>query len=89
MNQGGKTRISNPKSLPKQTDNVSCGYYVLRYMKDLIDIGLENIVKKKKYSNSDIDEIKFLWADSVSGFIVFYFIKVFSIRTKQCIFQSN
>ncbi|KAI5312694.1 hypothetical protein L3X38_041868 [Prunus dulcis] len=63
----------NLQGTPRQPTNVECGYYVMRFKKDIIhDSGLafEKKFDKKKepvvYSQEHIDEVKLEWAEFVN-----------------------
>ncbi|CAL2277835.1 unnamed protein product [Prunus armeniaca] len=63
----------NLQGTPRQQTNVECGYYVMRFMRDIIhDPGLafEKKFDKKKepvvYTQELIDEVRLEWAEFVN-----------------------
>ncbi|CAI9265072.1 unnamed protein product [Lactuca saligna] len=52
-----------------------CGYYMLRFMNEIVEEGIEVLVKdnirdgKVEYTTDDIDEIHEEWSEFVTGFI--------------------
>ncbi|XP_065859959.1 uncharacterized protein [Euphorbia lathyris] len=66
-----------PGKLPTQTDNTSCGYYVMKYMRDIVsekDLKIDEIwnkdPRKSSYSIDEINELRRELADIVLKFIV-------------------
>ncbi|KAL5843150.1 hypothetical protein ACOSQ4_009108 [Xanthoceras sorbifolium] len=58
--------------VPVQEDNVKCGYYVLRFMKDIVaNIRLltENFYRKETYTEAEIDEVRCEWTAFVARYI--------------------
>ncbi|KAL6269563.1 hypothetical protein ACE6H2_026474 [Prunus campanulata] len=58
---------------PEQPTSVECGYYVMRFMRDIIhdpDLNFEKKFDKKKdklqYTQKDIDEVRHEWAEFVN-----------------------
>nr|KAJ0206422.1 hypothetical protein LSAT_V11C500259240 [Lactuca sativa] len=60
---------------PVQSGSTECGYYMLRFMKEIVEEGIEVLVKdnigdgKVEYTAADIDEIHEEWSEFVTGFI--------------------
>nr|KAJ0223907.1 hypothetical protein LSAT_V11C200076590 [Lactuca sativa] len=60
---------------PVQPGGTECGYYMLRFMKEMVEEGIEVLVKdnigdgKVEYTTNDIDEIREEWSEFVTGFI--------------------
>ncbi|BBH05750.1 receptor kinase 3 [Prunus dulcis] len=61
---------------PKQPSSVECGYYVMRFMRDIImdpSLGFENMYAKgnqeASYPQEAIDEVRNEWAETVFQFI--------------------
>ncbi|BBH07006.1 hypothetical protein Prudu_018802 [Prunus dulcis] len=61
---------------PKQPSSVECGYYVMRFMRDIImdpSLGFENKYAKgnqeASYPQEAIDEVRNEWAETVFQFI--------------------
>nr|GME05921.1 putative Ulp1 protease family catalytic domain-containing protein [Ipomoea batatas] len=62
---------------PRQPDNNQCGFYVMAYMRTLIehmpDIddkeSVQALFQKADYNQTDIDLVRSEWADSVSSYI--------------------
>ncbi|CAI9268423.1 unnamed protein product [Lactuca saligna] len=63
------------KHCPVQHGSTECGYYMLRFMKEIVEEGIEVLVKdnigdgKVEYTPKDIDEIREEWSEFVTGFI--------------------
>ncbi|KAL6213606.1 hypothetical protein ACLB2K_013053 [Fragaria x ananassa] len=75
--QPGKKKASPWKPLlgaPIQKDDASCGYYVMRYMKEIVEDNNIDLDKKwgtragLTYTAEDIDEIRGEWAEHVLQF---------------------
>ncbi|KAL4574170.1 hypothetical protein LXL04_020995 [Taraxacum kok-saghyz] len=71
--------------VPKQPGNTECGYYVCKFMKEIIDNGLDVLVnaniskllnflhigdRKQVYKDVDLDGIREDWAHYVSNFVL-------------------
>ncbi|CAH1423010.1 unnamed protein product [Lactuca virosa] len=60
---------------PVQPGSTECGYYMLRFMNEIMEEGIEVLVKdnigggKVVYTTDDIDEIREEWTEFVTGFI--------------------
>ncbi|CAI9280212.1 unnamed protein product [Lactuca saligna] len=60
---------------PTQLGSNECGYYMLRFMKEIVEEGIEVLVKdnigdcKVEYTTADTDEIREEWSTFVTGFI--------------------
>ncbi|CAH1413745.1 unnamed protein product [Lactuca virosa] len=60
---------------PVQPGATECGCYMLRFMKEIVEEGIEVLVKdnigdgKVEYTTDDIDEIREEWSEFVTGFI--------------------
>nr|KAJ0224920.1 hypothetical protein LSAT_V11C100046830 [Lactuca sativa] len=60
---------------PVQPGSTECGYYMLRFMKEIVEEGIEVLVKdnigdgKAEYTTADIYEIREQWSKFVTGFI--------------------
>lgn len=54
---------------PKQPTNVECGFYVMKYMKDVIKeeriLRSGNFKGKRTYMQAEIDEVRVEWINSV------------------------
>ncbi|KAH7842915.1 hypothetical protein Vadar_010575 [Vaccinium darrowii] len=54
---------------PKQPTNVECGFYVMKYMKDVIKeeriLRSGNFKGKRTYTQAEIDEVRVEWINSV------------------------
>ncbi|KAL4554468.1 hypothetical protein LXL04_039298 [Taraxacum kok-saghyz] len=67
--------LSN-ETVPKQPGNTECGYYVCKFMKEIIDNGLDVLVNtnigdgKQVYKDFDLDGIREDWAHYVSNFVL-------------------
>ncbi|KAF7143006.1 hypothetical protein RHSIM_Rhsim05G0213000 [Rhododendron simsii] len=72
---------------PKQPTNVECGFYVMKYMKDLIRderiLSKGNFNGKKTYTKAEIDEVRAEWIKSVMNEVysayMFYWLLVMSL----------
>ncbi|KAL6145353.1 hypothetical protein ACLB2K_056041 [Fragaria x ananassa] len=66
--------IHNFQGAPIQKDDVSCGYYVMRYMKEIVEDNNIDLDKKwgtragLTYTAEEIDEIRGEWAEHVLQF---------------------
>ena len=65
----GQTKFSISQSAPRQKGSVECGYYIMRYMRDIIFNGWKDFAKIEKYTHSHLDEVRSEWGSFVSGFI--------------------
>ncbi|KAI3516150.1 hypothetical protein L1887_15061 [Cichorium endivia] len=60
---------------PRQPGNTECGYYTLKFMKEIVEEGVEVLIDnnvgsgKVHYTDADIDEIREEWASFVTNFI--------------------
>nr|KAJ0198840.1 hypothetical protein LSAT_V11C600316760 [Lactuca sativa] len=56
---------------PVQPGSTECGYYMLRFMKEIVEEGIEVLIGdgKAEYTTADIDEIREEWSTFVTGFI--------------------
>ncbi|KAI3781281.1 hypothetical protein L2E82_11290 [Cichorium intybus] len=60
---------------PRQPGNTECGYYTLKFMKEIVEEGVEVLIDnnvgsgKVHYTDADIDEIREEWASFVANFI--------------------
>ncbi|KAK9076249.1 hypothetical protein SSX86_004582 [Deinandra increscens subsp. villosa] len=60
---------------PCQPGSTECGYYVLRFMKEIVEEGIEILVNdniggtKNEYTDDDLDEIREEWSTFVANFI--------------------
>nr|KAJ0191502.1 hypothetical protein LSAT_V11C800450430 [Lactuca sativa] len=56
---------------PVQPGSTECGYYTLRFMKEIVEEGIEVLIGdgKAEYTTVDIDEIREEWSMFVTGFI--------------------
>nr|GMC54164.1 putative Ulp1 protease family catalytic domain-containing protein [Ipomoea batatas] len=62
---------------PRQPDSSQCGFYVIAYMRTLIehmpDIddkeSVQALFQQADYNQTDIDQVRSEWADSVSSYI--------------------
>nr|KAJ0213315.1 hypothetical protein LSAT_V11C400212520 [Lactuca sativa] len=60
---------------PVKPGGTECGYYMLRFMKEIMEEGIEVLVKDNigdgtvEYTTVDIDEIREEWTEFVTGFI--------------------
>ncbi|CAI9290686.1 unnamed protein product [Lactuca saligna] len=60
---------------PVQPGATECGYYMLRFMKEIMEEGIEVLVKDNigdgnvEYTTDDIDEIREEWSEFIMGFI--------------------
>ena len=56
---------------PTQPGNIECGFFVLRFMRDIIFNvdGLSVLQSKEFYTCDDIDEVRLEWAQFVNRFI--------------------
>ncbi|KAK9277312.1 hypothetical protein L1049_006852 [Liquidambar formosana] len=70
-----KSYVAWPKDLicPKQPNDVECGYYVMRYMKELIEnqsIPIEeNFNGKYTYTPEEIDEVRVEWINFIQEYV--------------------
>ncbi|CAI9295172.1 unnamed protein product [Lactuca saligna] len=70
-----KTEKEELVRYPVQPGSTECGYYMLRFMKEIVEEGIEELVKdnigdgKVEYTTADIDEIREEWSTFVTGFI--------------------
>ncbi|KAK1578131.1 hypothetical protein Q3G72_027801 [Acer saccharum] len=58
---------------PQQPTDIECGYYVMRYMKDIVANHqnvpiMENFNRRDAYSQAEIDEVRSEWAEFVGKF---------------------
>ncbi|KAI5343773.1 hypothetical protein L3X38_011649 [Prunus dulcis] len=62
----------NLQGTPRQPTNVECGYYVMRFMRDIIHdavLEFDKFDKKKEpvvYTQEHIDEVRLEWAEFVN-----------------------
>ncbi|KAL4576434.1 hypothetical protein LXL04_012527 [Taraxacum kok-saghyz] len=84
VNQSTRAQIWNPNpqlllllfQVPKQSGSTESGYYVCKFMKEIIDTGLDMLVKsnigngKQVYKDADLDEIREDWTHYVSYFVL-------------------
>ncbi|CAH1447300.1 unnamed protein product [Lactuca virosa] len=69
-----KTRIRTEKC-PVQPGGTECGYYMLKFIKEIVEEGIEVLVNdnvgdgKVQYTDDDIDEIREEQLSFVTGFI--------------------
>ncbi|KAI3707988.1 hypothetical protein L2E82_36971 [Cichorium intybus] len=76
MQSGSKKRV-NIKWInvlcPLQPGDTECGYYVLKFMKAVVDEGLQvlnnNFWGKNGYTNAELDDLREEWATYVTTFI--------------------
>ncbi|XP_042450193.1 uncharacterized protein LOC122034905 isoform X1 [Zingiber officinale] len=61
---------------PRQPDAKQCGFYVMRYMRDIIEElatierdSLRSIFIKPQYSREEIDEVRYEWAECIQDYI--------------------
>ncbi|KAI3724286.1 hypothetical protein L2E82_36058 [Cichorium intybus] len=59
---------------PRQPGSTECGYYVLRFMKEVVEGGIEVLKNdfgsgKSEYTDDDIDDVREEWASFVTNFI--------------------
>nr|KAJ0225497.1 hypothetical protein LSAT_V11C100024290 [Lactuca sativa] len=56
---------------PVQPGSTECGYYMLRFMKEIVEEGIEVLIRdgKAEYTTADIDEIREEWSTFVTCFI--------------------
>ncbi|KAJ4718934.1 Transposon protein, putative, CACTA, En/Spm sub-class [Melia azedarach] len=57
---------------PRQPGSVECGYYVMRYIEDIMDdrsLLMMDFNDKESYSEEEIDDTRMAWANFVSNFI--------------------
>ncbi|KAE8683135.1 hypothetical protein F3Y22_tig00111213pilonHSYRG00118 [Hibiscus syriacus] len=61
---------------PRQSGGTECGYYVCKFMKEIVENGLQVLVnknvddEKEEYMDDDIDDIRKEWVSYVANFIV-------------------
>ncbi|XP_052622611.1 uncharacterized protein LOC128127913 [Lactuca sativa] len=73
--QNGSNKKVKLNWCPVQPGSTECGYYMLRFMKEIMEEGIEVLVKdnigdgKAEYTIADIDEIREEWSTFVIGFI--------------------
>ncbi|CAI9303092.1 unnamed protein product [Lactuca saligna] len=69
------TQSGSNTRCPTQSGSTECGYHMLRFMKEIVEEGIEVLVKdnigdgKAEYTTADIDEIREEWSTFVTGFI--------------------
>nr|KAJ0207771.1 hypothetical protein LSAT_V11C500246210 [Lactuca sativa] len=69
------TQSGSNKRCPVQPGSTECGYYMLRFMKEIVEEGIEVLVKdnigddKAENTTADIKEIREEWSTFVTGFI--------------------
>ncbi|PRQ36356.1 putative Ulp1 protease family catalytic domain-containing protein [Rosa chinensis] len=58
---------------PRQPGSVECGYYVMKYMKEIIGTPSSSILNmfegKETYTQEEIDVVRIEWAEQVDGYI--------------------
>ncbi|KAK9076248.1 hypothetical protein SSX86_004581 [Deinandra increscens subsp. villosa] len=77
--QSGSKRIAKinwvNSRCPCQPGSTECGYYVLRFMKEIVEEGIEVLVNnniggtKNEYTDDDLDAIREEWSTFVANFI--------------------
>ncbi|KAL1531194.1 hypothetical protein AAHA92_33902 [Salvia divinorum] len=62
--------------VPKQCDAFQCGFYVMKYMREIVDFdafemidSLQSLFNKESYSIAVINEVRTEWADCVQDYI--------------------
>uniref|UniRef100_A0A9I9EG58 Ubiquitin-like protease family profile domain-containing protein n=1 Tax=Cucumis melo TaxID=3656 RepID=A0A9I9EG58_CUCME len=73
-NEEDKTKLEGVKC-PKQSEVVECGYYMMRFMLDIIlskSISIIDIMKdsRRTYTQNDIDCIRSKWAEFVGKHVL-------------------
>ncbi|KAE8692580.1 hypothetical protein F3Y22_tig00110831pilonHSYRG00032 [Hibiscus syriacus] len=64
------------KRCPRQSGGTECGYYVCKFMKEIVENGLQMLVNKnvgdgkEEYTDDDIDDIRKEWVSYVANFIM-------------------
>ncbi|KAI3809261.1 hypothetical protein L1987_25232 [Smallanthus sonchifolius] len=67
--------ISVPRQCPCQPGSIECGYYMLKFMREIVDEGVEILAnnnvgrRKDEYTDDDIDGVREEWSNFVSNFI--------------------
>ena len=64
----GKTKYIVGENHPRQYDNISCGYFVLRYMYELVAKN-GRISPRSSYQETELLEIIIMWCEYVYGFV--------------------
>ncbi|KAH6779685.1 hypothetical protein C2S52_010922 [Perilla frutescens var. hirtella] len=66
------SRLISCGHAPRQPDSKQCGFYVLRFMKEIIEelqqngsISVRSLFKKEKYLPGEIDDVRVEWANCV------------------------
>nr|KAJ0212473.1 hypothetical protein LSAT_V11C400191720 [Lactuca sativa] len=69
--QSGSNKRVKLNRCPVQPGSTKCGYYMLRFMKEIVEERIEVLIRdgKVEYTTDDIDEIREEWSEFVTGFI--------------------
>ncbi|KAH6776910.1 hypothetical protein C2S52_007665 [Perilla frutescens var. hirtella] len=68
--KGKKQPVWEILKAPRQPDSKQCGFYVMRYMKEIIESGsISKQFRKEPYSTKEIDEVRAEWADCVLDYV--------------------
>ncbi|XP_024041456.1 sentrin-specific protease 5-like [Citrus clementina] len=61
-NANRKSFVWKRVKCPQQTTNVECGYYVMRFMKEIIE---NQFVGRDNFTQKDIDKVRVEWAEYI------------------------
>ncbi|KAH6805637.1 hypothetical protein C2S51_030468 [Perilla frutescens var. frutescens] len=68
--KGKKQPVWEILKAPRQPDSKQCEFYVMRYMKEIIESGsISKQFRKEPYSTKEIDEVRAEWADCVLDYV--------------------
>ncbi|KAH6764533.1 hypothetical protein C2S51_015782 [Perilla frutescens var. frutescens] len=68
--KGRKQPVWEILKAPRQPDSKQCGFYVMRYMKEIIENGsISKQFRKESYSMKEIDEVRVEWANCVLDYV--------------------
>ncbi|KAH6754815.1 hypothetical protein C2S53_020112 [Perilla frutescens var. hirtella] len=62
---------------PRQPDSKQCGFYIMRYMKDIVEacrsskmISLHSLFAGGNYSRNELDEVRAEWAECLQDYVI-------------------
>ncbi|XP_073277402.1 uncharacterized protein [Primulina huaijiensis] len=74
--KGKKQAIWEVVKGPRQPDSKQCGFYVMRFMREMIEKNatseknsISSIFMKTEYSKEEIDEVRCEWAECIQDYI--------------------
>ncbi|KAL8486949.1 hypothetical protein ACS0TY_023586 [Phlomoides rotata] len=66
----------NVIKVPKQPDAKQCGFYVLRYMRQIVEYeeedtrSLQSMFMQKNYTKAEIDEVREEWSSCMLPYMI-------------------